>query len=189
MQTKLDKNGLIPHSVDLGHGDAIGKARGSSQSLILAFLIDIDSNFAKTQYQQFKNLFVDERFGLPGIREYVKGETHFGDIDSGPVILGIGGAASIVGMGTCGQYHDMTLYDGLSNSIKGFGMTYSLFGKRRYLFGQIPMADAFIAWSQSRVPLHNLEKKESFNYLTFRLISLALIAFLLLFVKKFFKAY
>lgn len=180
---KLDNNGLIPHSVDLRYGDFIGQARGSSQSLILAFLIEIDSNFAQQQYLKYKNLFVRKRFGLPGIKEYTNGSVGLGDIDSGPVILGIGGAASLVGMGTCGQFGDMELYDGLRNSIRGFGMTYSLLGKRRYLFGQLPIADAFIAWSHSRVPLKNLSPMTPFNYFTFRIISLSIVLLLIVIIK------
>ena len=160
IKTKLDKNGLIPHSVNLGQGNTIEQAKGSSQSLMLAFLLDIDPVFAKTQYQQYKKLFIDQRFGLPGIREFPNGVKGYPDIDSGPIILDIGGAASLVGMGTCGQFGDMALYNGLRNSIRAFGMSYNWQGKKRYLFGKLPIMDAFIAWSHSRVPLEYFEKKK-----------------------------
>ncbi len=153
MQTKLDTNGLIPHAVDLTYGNALIAARGSSQSLMLAFLPRIDTVFAQQQFKQYQNLFSDYRLGLPGIREYPHGTSGFGDIDAGPVIWDIGGAASVVGMGAMGQHESTQLYLGLRNSIEGFAIGTSWFGKKRYLFGQLPIADAFIAWSHSRVPL------------------------------------
>ena len=55
-------------------------------------------------------------------------------------------------MGTAAQYDAIDLYAGLRNSIEGFGCAITLGGKKRYIFGQLPMADVFIAWSHSRVP-------------------------------------
>jgi hypothetical protein len=103
VQSRLDENGLIPHSVDLS-GHAFESARGSSQSLILIFLFDVDRSFAKKQFEIYDSLFVAKRLGLPCIYEYPRGEWGLGDIDSGPVILGAGGAASIVGMRALATY-------------------------------------------------------------------------------------
>lgn len=160
MQTRVDSLGLIPHRVDLGRGHAAEAAMGSSQSLMLAFWPLIDSSFARTQYAIFKKHFIDERWGLPGVREYPKGQTGAGHIDAGPILLDIGGAASLVSMGTVAQYGDEALHIGLRNSIEGFGVPFSCCGQKRYLGGQIPMADAFITWSRSRVPLALLQNNQ-----------------------------
>ncbi|WP_367392265.1 hypothetical protein [Lewinella sp. LCG006] len=50
----------------------------------------------------------------------------------------------------------------MRNSIEGFAMATSWFGKKRYLLGQLPIADAFIAWSHSRVPLEIQMVKPTF---------------------------
>ncbi|MEL7222176.1 MAG: hypothetical protein AAGJ93_12710 [Bacteroidota bacterium] len=181
IQEKLDTNGLVPHSVDQTYGNALQQARGSSQSLMLAFWPQIDAAFGERQYAIFKQKFQDTRFGLPGIREYVKNNNGFGDIDSGPVILGIGGAASIVGMGSSAQYGDVVLHVGLRNSIEGFAASFCWWGKKRYLGGVLPMADAFIAWSHSRVPLE-LMKIAAFPKWKFQLINGTIIAFLVLII-------
>lgn len=79
------KTGLIGHYFDY-YSQESSAPRGSSQSLINNFLFDIDMAFAKQQVEKSKELFIDYRLGLPGIREYQKGVTDEGDIDSGPVI-------------------------------------------------------------------------------------------------------
>jgi len=155
VKKNLDPNtGLIPHKSSASKGESIEGARGSSQSLILNFLPEIDRKFANDQFTLYKALFLDYRLGLPGIREYPKGTAGLGDVDSGPVVWGIGASASIVGQRTMYKYGEMAMYCGLRNSIEGFGVGLTLNKEKRFLFGALPMADAFIAWSNS------LEKNE-----------------------------
>ena len=150
VKRNLDKaTDLIPHSIQAKTDKIIEGARGSSQSLILIFLKDIDETIANEQFKKYKNHFLDWRLGLPGIREYPKGTKGYGDIDSGPVLIDIGGAASIVGQRTMACYEDWLHYVGLRNCIETFGMSLTIKSKKKYLFGQLPMADAFIAWSNS----------------------------------------
>jgi hypothetical protein len=116
---------------------------------MLCLLPEIDSMFAEEQFVLYEQYFVTARLGLPGIREYPAGIDGNGDIDSGPVIWGIGGAASVVGQRAAAANGREDLYVGLRNSLEAFGAAYPLFGKKKYLFGQLPMADAFIAWGNA----------------------------------------
>lgn len=121
---------------------------------------------------------------MPGIREYPEGQNGFGDIDSGPVIFGIGGAASIVGQRTMGLYDDWLTYKGLRNCIESFGVGMTSKSKKKYIFGILPMADAFIAWSNS------IEKNEikineiAYWRLKAQLSSLILLVFFIYLIKK-----
>ncbi len=186
VKQKLDpKTGLIPHAVDARNGAKKESARGSSQSLILNFLITIDSTFAKQQFQIYQKLFLDSRMGLPGIREYPSGYSGRGDIDSGPVIFGIGGAASIVGQQTFGLYQNWETYQGLRNAIEAFGMGYTSHSEKKYIFGQLPMADAFIAWSNS-IEKHRGQVAVKHNWrIKFHLLSIGTIALLSLLSYRF----
>ncbi|MEZ4886330.1 MAG: hypothetical protein R3E32_16460 [Chitinophagales bacterium] len=176
VRQKLDvETGLIPHSVEAISGNTFEGARGSSQSLMLNFLKDIDGGFAQEQFKRYKELFLDSRFFLLGIREYAKGQRGRGSIDSGPVILGIGGAASIVGQRTMGKYESWDTYEGLRNCIEGFGVAYTFNAKKRYVFGQLPMADAFIAWSNSLENKGNEVKVDSNWRLKFQILSVLLV--------------
>jgi len=149
VKTKTDGLGLLPHSSIPENGAVLEPARGSSQSLMLNFLLEIDPDFARAQFGIYKAQFLDSRLGLPGIREYPKGTTGVEDIDSGPVIWDIGGVASIVGRRTMALYGEQQVATGLRNSIETFGMGKTKQGKKYYLFGGLPTADGFIAWSNS----------------------------------------
>lgn len=174
--------GLIPHETDAYSGKSIGSARGSSQSLILNFLYDIDQDFANQQFDVYKSHFLDYRFGLPGIREYPMGVNGNGDIDSGPIILDIGGAASIVGQRTMYKFDNLNIYQGLRNSIEAFGVGFTYNKRKKYVFGQLPIADAFICWSNS-IELKN--KGSISNWRTkFQLISIILLIILIFTLKK-----
>ena len=142
-----EQTGLIPHIWYPGR--AAQSARGSSQSLMLCLLPEIDSTFAKEQFVLYNQYFVTSRLGLPGIREYPVGNDENGDIDSGPVIWGIGGAASVVGQRAAAANGQDDLYLGLRNSLEAFGAAHTFFEKKKYLFGQLPMADAFIVWGNA----------------------------------------
>lgn len=158
----LDGRGMIPHAVHPENGKIAESARGSSMALMLIFLRDIDSQLAQDQFILFKNNFVDSKFGLTGIREYAKGESGDGDIDSGPVILGFGGAATIVGMQTLSLFGEDELSIRVRNGVEAFGLPVQSEGYKHYLFGTLPMADAFIAWSHSGI--QTPEKFVSFKY-------------------------
>lgn len=150
IKTRLDPaTGLIPHAVNTDNGKSSAGARGSSQSLMLPFLLDIDSTFAKSQFALYKKHFLTARLGLPGLREYTITDQTFGDIDSGPVIWGIGGAASIVGVRTMTAFKEYETAIGLRNSIEMFGCPSTSDAEKKYLRGYIPMADAFIAWTNA----------------------------------------
>jgi hypothetical protein len=179
VKQKLDKQtGLIPHYVANKSKDVLTEARGSSQSLILAFLPEIDSQFAKNQFVKYKQHFLAHRLSLPGILEYPQGFKGKGDIDSGPVIWGVGGAASIVGIRACLKNKDINLAWQIRNCVEAFGLPLKFGGQKFYLLGSLPMADAFIAWSN----IAFLKDNQGFwEYLPwgFHLISLILLGVIL----------
>jgi len=142
---------LISHGYDFENNRPLEGVRGSSQSLMLCFLPDIDSVFAKKQYQKYREHFLAYRLGLPGIREYPTGQSGSGDIDSGPVVLGIGGAASIVGIKAATRHSDWELAAALGGGVSALLFPQSDEQEKCYLFGQLPMLDAFMAWSNAEI--------------------------------------
>lgn len=105
---------------------------------------------------------MDSKFGLTGIREYAKGESGYGDIDSGPVILGFGGAATIVGMQTLSLFNEDELSIKARNVVEAFGAPLENEENKKYLLGTVPIADAFIAWSHSGIEQNGMDV--SFKY-------------------------
>lgn len=168
VKTRLDPMGLIPHEVNIKNGMPAENARGSSQSLMLIFLRDIDEGFADQQFKIYRSNFLENRFGLCGIREYTKGSSGHGDVDSGPVIFDMGAAATIVGMNTLRLFDEFESAKSMRNSVEVFGISTSNAEFKQYLFGKLPMADAFIAWGDSLDPT---TKSEGHGFIVFHLYS------------------
>lgn len=151
-KTTLDPaTGLLPHQVV----PQVSGARGSSQAMIQRFLIDVDPAFARTQYETFKDKFVT---GL-GVREYPKGTTGQGDVDSGPLVFGRSLSATVVTVGAARVHHD-PLADRLAREGELVGLPFSGLKTKRYLFGAAPIGDAFLAWSTSARPLVATDQPE-----------------------------
>jgi hypothetical protein len=148
VKTRLDPGtGLIPHRVDPKDGHPLETARGSSQSMLLRFLVEIDPVWAEQQYALFRQKLVVTRMGLPGVREFPEGVAGKGDVDSGPLILGVSASASVVARGTAAVHRDAELGGALSDTMELFGMPVRFGGEKRYALGLLPVGDAIIAWS------------------------------------------
>ena len=189
VKASKDQNGFIPYAVSTD-GKPLEIARGSSESLILNFLIDIDTAFAKQQFALYTEKFLDHRFGLPGIREFPKGNKNTGDVDSGPVILDMGSAATIVGMRVLALYKDNANAIAVRNGIDAFGLAYSNSNEKKYLLGMWPMADVFIAWAhtaeinKSKTLSTSQSWRLSFQFYSLLFIIILLIPIRLLFRKR-----
>lgn len=138
--------GSIPHAWSLATDRAMQEARGSSQALMNCFLPLIDSGLAADQYDRFRAHFITARLGVPGVLENADG-AWVGDVDSGPVILGIGSAATIVAPGAARANHDVCTASAIDGSIDGLG--FPIGRSRRYVFGAMPIADLFIVWTRT----------------------------------------
>ena len=149
VKARLDpENGMIAHRTDAQQGNTLQAPRGGSMTLMLRLLAEIDLQLAREQYEHFKAHFKSTALGLPMVREYPKGTFGMGDVDSGPVILGTGFAATIVSIGTYRVFGEEAMARAQFNTVHAFGLSQSSENSRSYLLGQLPMADAFIAWSR-----------------------------------------
>lgn len=166
--------GLIPHSVDM-EAKRLQGARGSSQALMLTLLPLIDSSFAEQQFALFQKYFVDKPFQLTAIREYPFGTDGEGDVDAGPVICGLGGAANIVGIAAFQQNGYLKESYKLRNEVEGLAVPLRVSGGKRYFFGAMPMADAFLAWVNSFQAVPDAPAKTSTDWWLFHLLSMLLL--------------
>jgi hypothetical protein len=154
VRQRLDpRTGLLPHRVDPTTGQPDEVARGSSQSVIQRFLIDVDPTFAREQYQRFRDLFVVSPLGLgPAVREYPVGLDGPSDVDSGPLPLGISLSATVVTLGAAQAQGDTRLAGALANYGELVGVPIDTPWTKRYAFGLLPIGDAFLAWSHTARP-------------------------------------
>jgi hypothetical protein len=150
VRSRLDPaTGLIPHEADPKTGAVAAGARGSSQALLLRFLLEIDADLGRAHYLAFRSQFVQPAWLLPGTREYPIGRDGPGDVDSGPLIAGISLSASVVHVTPARMVGDDNLANPYLNLGEAMGFPFSWNGRRRYLAGQVPIADAFLAYSRT----------------------------------------
>ncbi|GAA4918735.1 hypothetical protein GCM10023334_021010 [Nonomuraea thailandensis] len=151
---RLDpRTGLIPHRSEPGTGEPAEVARGTSQSMIQRFLVDIDPAFAAGQYLRFRDRYVVTPLGLgPAVREYPSGMDGPGDVDSGPLPLGVSLSATAVTLGAAQVRGDAPLAGALANYGELAGVPAGTPWTKRYAFGLLPVGDAFLAWSKTARP-------------------------------------
>jgi hypothetical protein len=70
-----------------------------------------------------------------------------GDVDSGPIVLGVSAPASVVGIAAARTMGHPRAAADLRASTEVVGMPLQWRGRRSYAFGRLPVGDAFLAWS------------------------------------------
>jgi hypothetical protein len=145
------ETGLLPHRLN-ADGSVREGSRASSQALLLAFEPDIDPGAATVDYRRFVDGFVVREFGLVGVREYPVGSSGAGDVDSGPLVAGMSPSASVVTLGAAHRQGDAALAAALDSEAELVGLPIAWFDGRRYAFGLLPVADAFLAWARAQRP-------------------------------------
>ncbi|MEO0557993.1 MAG: hypothetical protein AAF170_07400 [Bacteroidota bacterium] len=152
------ETGLLPHAA---HSP---QARGSSAALMIPFLAEIDSAYARVQYERFLATFETQMLGvLPAVREYPRSFDGEGDIDSGPIVLGAGAPASVVGIAAARSVGDTETATALRASAERLGLAFTWGGQRRYLFGTLPVGDGFLAWASSVSPARGEITTEAYS--------------------------
>ncbi len=152
-QARLDPaTGLLPHRIDPRSGEMIEGARGSSQSLIARFLIEVDPEWGRAQYALFRKQFIASFLGVPGVREYPAGAGGFGDVDSGPLLFGFSASATVVAIGAAQVQGDRETASAMISAGEAVGLPIEWGGRKFYVLGLIPVGDAFLAWAKASRP-------------------------------------
>lgn len=146
-QRRDPATGLLPHRVDPRTGAPVEGARGSSQAMLLRFLHEVAPIRARRDWDAFWRQFRSTMPGVPGIREYPRGTAGPADVDSGPLIFGLSASASVVAIGDAVIYGDRPAARDLTGIAEAVGGAVYWRGERGYLAGQVPVGDAFLAWS------------------------------------------
>ena len=185
VKANLDpETGMLSHATNSKTGKTEVGARGSSICLMLILLADIDPEFAQEQFKLFKDEFPITRFGFLAVKEYPEGTNGNGDIDSGPVVWDIGFAGTVVATGTFKKFGEYEAVNNISGCIEGFGFPLSNGTQKKFLFGQLPITDAFFAWARIQEPNKDLLQMKGNNIdlgstMMFHIVSLLTIALVL----------
>ena len=115
---------------------------------MIRFIREIDPAVAAAQYDVFERVFATRFAGLlPAVREYPRGTRGTGDVDSGPVVLGVSAPASVVGIAAARMVGREAAAADLRASPEVLGFPVQWGGRRSYAFGVLPVGEAFLAWA------------------------------------------
>lgn len=131
----LDREtGLIVFST-LSDGTVTQGPRGSGAGWNSFYLPFIDAGLAREQAERaIVHLYDEPLFGLiAGLREHPRGRQGSGDIDSGPVILGLSTSGTGFFVAGLRQLRDRERLDRVLRTAELAGTTVSFGGNRRYL--------------------------------------------------------
>lgn len=140
--------GLLPHQVT-ADGTPLQGPRGTSLAIITAFWPDIDTAEAEHLWATFRRHFVTREAGLVGVREHPAGVRGDGDVDSGPLVLGVSLSTSAVSLAGARRVGDESVARSLDAEAEAFGLPWGV-RRRAFALGQMPVGDAFVAWARSQ---------------------------------------
>lgn len=104
-----DATSGLPESEITG-ADATSKLpRGCAQSYMSRYLLEVDPSLARTWWTSYRQHFLVEKGVVVGFREWPRGVDRAGDIDSGPIVWGIGTAASAFAISAARAHGDLQL--------------------------------------------------------------------------------
>jgi len=152
VETRLDDSGLLAHRVNPETGAPLQGARATSSTLIARFMGAIDPRAGTSYYRATRAAFITTRLGLTGTAEYPNGEEGEGDVDSGPLILGVSASASVVMASAAAFYGDEATANALFGTMELAGLPIDVGPGKRYGFGLLPVGDAFVAWASAAQP-------------------------------------
>jgi hypothetical protein len=115
-----ERTGLFPSTVSPGgRGDV---PRGCATSWTVLYLAQLDPASALDQYERAVAWLGKDILGVGGFREWPAGHEAGADVDSGPVVFGVGVAATGLGLGPARLFHDEGSYTIIRRSVLTFGV-------------------------------------------------------------------
>ena len=143
------ETGLMGGRLDSNTRALIEPARGSGNSWITTLLAEIDPEFAKDLYSRYRKHFAIERLDFLMFREWPEGVARGEDIDSGPIIWGAGVTATGVGLAAARANGDAEMASHIHALSELIGWPTTSGDQTRYVFGRLPVGDAFLAFGKS----------------------------------------
>jgi len=151
MKNHLDKeSGMMVSQVNPQTGEIEDGPRGSALSWALTFLPQLDQDFARLQFARFRDKWFVSFAGMLGIYEWYEGKEKPTKFHTGPVVFGLGSAASGIGIAACRANEDYASWHKLLRSLETIGFPLShIHGEKNYFWGQWLLADELALWGKT----------------------------------------
>lgn len=119
----LDAQTGLPQSELTGKGPGAKYPRGCAQSYLTRYLAEVDPALAASWWAAYREHFLVRIGAVVGFREWPRGVERQGDVDSGPIVFGIGTAASAFAMAAAKAQGEGVLAGQLEASASAVMMT------------------------------------------------------------------
>ncbi|BBM87862.1 hypothetical protein [Candidatus Uabimicrobium amorphum] len=147
------QTGLMYQAVNVSDGEPIDEPRGSGTAFGLYFLSFIEPDLSAKMYRAAKKELADSLLGFGLMREYpVSFENGFGDVDSGPVILGYGVSPTGFMLAGTRIHGDRSYFKKIYRTSVLFGAPLYSKGKWQYVAGG-PLGNAIMFAMITAIPL------------------------------------
>jgi hypothetical protein len=145
---------LPPAQISSANGRRIDPARGCGTSWILALLPRVDPALSRDFYARYVERLGLSWLGFRAFAEWPEGVDGAADVDSGPIVWRVGMAATGAGLAAARANGDAARAADIRSLAQTFGFPWTSDGgaSKSYLFGELPVADAFLAYGLS-IPL------------------------------------
>jgi len=149
MSANLDAESGMMVAQITERGNVLDGPRGCAISWSLALMPGFAPDLARSQYERYRSTWFIHVLGMTGAREWVPGREGERDVDTGPVVFGIGSAASGIGIAAAKANGDEA---NLTAMLRGMELasvpTWSPEGKR-YFMGRLLLADELALWGKT----------------------------------------
>jgi len=124
--------------------------RGCALSWSLAFMPGFAPDFAASQYARYSRNWYIRVCGFAGFREWYGGKKGVIDTDTGPVLAGIGAAASGFGIAATKVHGDVGKFTELLREAELFSFPiWNARGEKNYFFGKMLLVDVLLLWGKT----------------------------------------
>jgi hypothetical protein len=114
--------GLLHQAVEPRHGRPVDRPRGSGTFLAAYFLAVAAPDRARSLYGAGRQHLMATRLGFLGMRELLPGAEGGGDVDSGPIVLGLGVSSTGFALAGARAFEDRETFRGLDATARLFGV-------------------------------------------------------------------
>jgi hypothetical protein len=125
--------------------------RGSALSAMTFYMAQFAPRDGAKLYERYREAYSAEVVGLGGFREWPPGSSRGADSDSGPVLLGVGTAATRLGLGPARIYRDARQYALIQTTATTLGLPTVVLDQRRYLTSPVLVEAILFSGATARV--------------------------------------
>jgi hypothetical protein len=148
------ESGLLYQAADARSGEPLGPPRGSGAAIAAYSLSFADHALSEQLYAGLRRQTISV-LGFGMVREYPSARDGVGDIDSGPVLLGVGVSATGFALASARLHHDDALFTRLYRTVQLVGVPLGDTQSRHFMSGgplgnaiMLAMATATPEWSR-----------------------------------------